>query len=42
MPGLGTFVAAGAAMGLAGLVGLLVAVLFFPGAIPAPGPHVSR
>lgn len=37
MPGLGTLVAAGAATGLAGLVGLLVAVLFFPGAIPAPG-----
>lgn len=38
MPSLNTLVAAGGAVGLAGLAGLLVAVLFFGGGIPAPAP----
>ncbi len=38
MPSLNTLVAAGGAVGLAGLAGLLVAVLFFGGGIPAPVP----
>lgn len=38
MPSLNTIVAAGGAVGLAGLAGLLVVVLFFGGGIPAPAP----
>ncbi|MGE3795465.1 MAG: hypothetical protein AB7I38_16280 [Dehalococcoidia bacterium] len=38
MPNLNTLVAAGGAVGLAGLAGLLVVVLFFGGGIPAPAP----
>lgn len=38
MPSLNTLVAAGGAVGLAGLAGLLVAVIFFGGGIPAPAP----
>ena len=38
MPSLNTLVAAGGAVGLAGLAGLLVVVLFFGGGIPAPAP----
>lgn len=39
MPSLNTLVAAGGAVGLAGLAGLLVMVLFFGGGIPAPAPE---
>ncbi len=38
MPSLNTVVAAGGAVGLAGLAGLLVAVIFYGGGIPAPVP----